>query len=48
MIIKMVGKEVQNALLVKEVVHLLALADVIHFAQKIAHKTAQILVVNKI
>ena len=46
--VKMVAKEVQNALLVKGLVHLLALASVILFAQKIVHKTAQILVVNKI
>ena len=46
--VKMVAKEVQNALLVKENVQVHALASVIPFAQKIAHKTAQILVVNKI
>ena len=46
--VKMVVKEVQNALLVKENVQVHALASVIPFAQKIAHKTAQILVVNKI
>ena len=47
-VVKMVAKEVQNALLVKENVQVHALASVIPFAQKIAHKTAQILVVNKI
>ena len=48
-VVKMVAKEAQNALLVVlRLVHLLALANVIPFAQKIAHKTAQILVVDKI
>ena len=48
-VVKMVAKEVQNVLLVAlQLVHLLALAVVLPFAQKIAHKTAQILVVNKI
>ena len=47
--VKMVAKEVQNVpLVVLQLVHLLALAVVLPFAQKIAHKTAQILVVNKI
>ena len=47
--VKMVAKEVQNVpLVVLQLVHLLALVAVLPFAQKIAHKTAQILVVNKI
>ena len=46
--VKMVVKEVQNVLLVKEAVQVHVLASVILFAQKIVHKTAQILVVNKI
>ena len=47
--VKMVAKEVQNVpRAVLQLVHLLALEAVLPFAQKIAHKTAQILVVNKI
>ena len=47
--VKMVVKEAQNVpLVVLQLAHLLALAVVLPFAQKIAHKTAQILVVNKI
>ena len=47
--VKMVAKEAQNVpLVVLQLVHLLVLAVVLPFAQKIAHKTAQILVVNKI
>ena len=47
--VKMVVKEVQNVPPVAlQLVHLLALAVVLPFVQKIAHKTARILVVNKI
>ena len=47
--VKMVAKEAQNVpLVVLQLVHLLVLVAVLPFAQKIAHKTAQILVVNKI